>query len=259
MRSIKFLIAPIFAAITTSALAADITVATHLGNIPFEYEDQDGTTKGYEVDIVNEVARRLGKTVEYASMPFPMMFPSVQSGRADLAIGTVTITPKRLESVSFSQPWIDSNQCLSVQTNSGIDTLDGLKGKTVATMTGSVGEIWVTANQSKYGIQDLRHYDGHPEAFLDLAAGRVQGIIHDCPTDAYYIKDKPQLKIVTQVSTPERFGAIFNKNSKLIDEFNSEITKLKEEGEIDRIHKKWFGVSAAQDSSTVKPMPIPTL
>lgn len=257
MRKIKSIATAAAVFMSISAYADDLKVAVYSANVPFGYEDQNGKLTGYEVDIINLVAQRLGKKVDYASTPFHMLFSAVQSGRADLAIGTVTITPKRLESISFSQPWIDSELCLTVASKSGIDKVDGLAGKGVAAVTGSVGEIWASTNQEKYKFSEIRRYDGSVEAFLDVASGRVGGVFHDCPSDAYYIKDKPQYKIVEHIPTNEQFAPIFKKDSSLIAEVNEQLTKLKEEGEIDKIHQKWFGQSAPDDSSTKKVFLIP--
>lgn len=259
MRATKLLLATVLSVTSGLALAADITVASHVANVPFEFEDQNGKTIGYEVDIINAVAKQLNKTVEYTSMPFHMLFPAVQSGRADIAIGTVTVTPKRLESVSFGQPWFDSEQCLTVATRSGIDGLAGLGGKTLAVQTGTVGEIWATTNQAQYKYQDIRRYDGNVDALLDVASGRVSGLVHDCPMDAYYIKDKPQYKIATRIPTNEQLAPMFKKNSPLIAEFDAQVTKLKESGELAKIYAKWFGEQAGAESSVVQTRPIPTL
>jgi len=259
MRAIKSIVFASAVGMAVTVNAADLKVAVYSANVPFSYEDGKGKLTGYEVDLINLVAERLGKKVEYSSTPFHMLFSAVQSGRADLAIGTVTITPKRLESISFTQPWIDSELCLTVATKSGIQSLEGLAGKGAAALTGSVGEMWASTNLPKYKFSEVRRYDGTSEAFLDVAAGRVGGFLHDCPSDAYYIKDKPQYKIVQHIPTNEQFAPIFRKESSLMAEINQEITKLKEEGEIDRIHKKWFGESAPDGSSVKKVSPIPTI
>lgn len=259
MRAIKSIILASTVLMTLSAHSADLNVAVHSSNIPFSFEDGSGKLTGYEVDIVNLVGERLGKKVKYASTPFHMLFSAVQSGRADLAIGTVTITPKRLESIAFTQPWIDSELCLTVTTKSGIENIEGLGGKKVAAITGSVGEMWASTNLPTYNFAEVRRYDGTVDAFLDVAAGRVAGFFHDCPADAYYIKDKPQYKIVAHIPTSEQFAPILKKGSPLVTEINEELSKLKQEGEIDRIHKKWFSDSAPDDSSVKKVLPIPTI
>lgn len=259
MRSAKLALASALFAFSSISLAADITVASHVANVPFEFEDPTGKTIGYEVDIINAVAKNLNKTVAYTSMPFHMLFPAVQSGRADIAIGTVTVTPKRLVSVSFGQPWFDSEQCLTVATRSGIDDLEGLNGKILAVQTGTVGEIWGTTHQEQYKYKDIRRYDANVDALLDVASNRVAGLVHDCPMDAYYIKDKPQYKIAARIPTNEQLAPMFKKDSPLIPEFDAQVTKLKESGELARIYQKWFGEAADADSSVVKQRPIPTL
>ena len=97
----------------TASLAADLRVAVNQGNPPFEFEDRNGKLTGFEVEVIQAVAQRLNKSVEFSSMPFNMLFAAVQSGRADVALGAITITAKRLENVAFTQPIIDSNQCVA--------------------------------------------------------------------------------------------------------------------------------------------------
>lgn len=62
-----------------SANAADLTVGANIGNVPWEFEEADGTVVGFEVDLVNEIASRLGKSVEFVNIPFNGLFPAVQS------------------------------------------------------------------------------------------------------------------------------------------------------------------------------------
>ena len=244
--------------VTSAAVnAADLKVAANMANLPFEYEDQNGVLTGFEVDIIKEAAQRLGKTVEFSSMPFAMLFPAIQSGRADLAIGSVTITPKRLESIAFSQAYFDAQQCLTVATKSGVAGFQGLSGKQLGVVTGTVGEIWATENQKKYNYSEIRRYDTNIDPMLDLATGRLAGFFHDCPIDAYYIKDKPQYKIVAQIETNEQFGMAFPKDSKVLSQINDEISKMKQDGMLAQFYEKWFGMKAPADSSSLKVSAIP--
>ena len=104
------------------------------------------------------------------------MFAAVQSGRVDLAISSINITEKRLESVSFTQPYYDSDQSLTVLNNSKIKNLYDLKGMIVAVDTGSTGDIWATENNEKYEFGEIRRYEGLVPAMLDLVIGRVSWI-----------------------------------------------------------------------------------
>ena len=97
-----------------AARAADLTVGANIGNVPWEFQDASGQFVGFEVDLVNEVAKRLGKTAEIENIPFQGLFAAVQSGRIDMAVSSITITEKRLASVTFAQPYYDSDQSLTV-------------------------------------------------------------------------------------------------------------------------------------------------
>ena len=113
----------------TASLAADLRVAVNQGNPPFEFEDRNGKLTGFEVEVIQAVAQRLNKSVEFSSMPFNMLFAAVQSGRADVALGAITITAKRLENVAFTQPIIDSNQCVAALSDGPVKRVEQLKGR----------------------------------------------------------------------------------------------------------------------------------
>lgn len=244
---------------TAAASAADINVATNMANVPFEFDDASGALVGFEVDLMNLVGERLNKSVEFTEMPFNSLFAAVSSGRSNTAIGSITITKKRLESVSFTQPFYDADACLTTLANGDVKGLEDMAGKDVAVITGSTGEIWATENNDKYKFHEIRHYDANNDPMLDIAAGRVAGYVHDCPIDAYYIRDKPQYAIVATIPTHEQFGIMLTKDSPLVEEVNAAITTLKNEGELGKLHKKWFGTEAAPGSSTVTVLPIPQL
>lgn len=118
-----------------------ITVGANIGNVPWEFQNTDGTFIGFEVDLVTEIGRRLNRPVNIINVPFNGLFAAVQSGRIDIAISSIGITDKRLESVSFTQPFYDSDQSLTVVKGSGITSLSDLRGQIVAADTGSAGDI----------------------------------------------------------------------------------------------------------------------
>ncbi|MDB5931525.1 MAG: Cystine-binding protein, partial [Polaromonas sp.] len=185
------------------ALAADWTVGANVGNVPWEFQDAGGKIVGFEIDLVNEVAKRAGKTVQIENIPFNGLFSAVQSGRIQIAVSSITITPKRLESVAFAQPYYDSDQSLSVLKTAKIQKLEDTAGKTIGVDTGSTGDMYATQNTAKYKIASISRYEGLAPAMLDLASGRIDGYISDIPAVEYYIKDKPQYRIAARIPTGE--------------------------------------------------------
>ncbi len=240
-----------------AAQAADLIVGANIGNVPWEFQDDTGKTVGFEVDLVNEIAKRLNKSVEFVNIPFNGLFSAVQSGRINMAVSSITITEKRLESVSFAQPYYDSDQSLTVTAASGIKDLGGMGGKAVGVDTGSTGDMWATANTAKYKLGEIRRFEGLQPAMLDLAAGRIDGYISDIPALQYYVKDKPDIKVVERIPTGEKYSIMFNKGDPLVTQVNDVITTLKGEGFIAKLHETWFGAKAEDTTSTVKVTDIP--
>lgn len=239
-------------ALTSQAMAADWTVGANIGNVPWEFQDASGRFVGFEIDMVNEVAKRMGKSVELVNIPFNGLFSAVQSGRVQIAMSSITITPKRLESVAFAQPYYDSDQSVVMLSTTKATKLDDLIGKSVGTDTGSTGDMWIGQNMAKYKFSNVSRYEGLSPAMLDLAAGRMDGYISDIPSVQYYIKDKPQYKIIARITTGEKYSLMHAKNWPDAQKFNDTITEMKKAGLVNDLHKKWFGTSALADSSTVK-------
>jgi len=239
------------------ASAADWTVGANIGNLPWEFQDAKGQFVGFEVDLVTEVAKRAGKTIAVENVPFNGLFPAVQSGRIQIAISSITITPKRLQSLAFAQPYFDSDQSLSVLKRSKIMSLDDLAGTTIGVDTASTGDIWATENKAKYKIATITRYEGLVPAMLDLATGRIDGYLSDIPAVAYYIRDKPQYRIAARTPTGERYSFMFAKTFADAAKINAIISTLKQEGYTAKLHEKWFGAPPLPDSATVKVLDAP--
>ena len=186
--------------------AAELNVGANIGNVPWEFQDASGKMVGFEIDLMTEVAKRLGMDVKFTNIPFAGLFAAVQSGQIDAAVSSITITKKRLKSVSFAQPYYDSDQSLTVKSDSGITGLAGMAGKTVGVDTGSTGDIWTAAHQAETKIATINKYEGLQPAMLDLQAGRIDGYISDIPALLYYIKGQAS---VQSRRTYQDHGAIF--------------------------------------------------
>ena len=242
---------------TLFAAAADWTVGANIGNVPWEFQNAQGQYVGFEIDLVTEVAKRAGKSVRIENIPFNGLFSAVQSNRIQIAISSITITPRRLATLGFAQPYFDADQSLSVGKYSKILSLEDLSGKTVGVDTASTGDIWATANKTRYKIADIARYEGLVPAMLDLANGRIDGYISDLPAVAYYIKDKPQYRLAARVVSGERYSFMFAKNFADASRIQTALTAMKQEGFVALAHEKWFGVRPPADSASVKVLDAP--
>jgi polar amino acid transport system substrate-binding protein len=234
------------------ATAAELKVGANIGNVPWEFQDASGSDVGFEIDLVNEIGKRLGLTVSIVNIPFAGLFAAVESGQIDAAISSITITKLRLLSVGFAQPYYDSDQALVATADNGVKGLKDLAGKTVGVDTGSTGDIWASQHQAEFKIAAIQRYEGLSPAMLDLAAGRIDGYISDIPAVQYYIKDKPAYRVVERIPTGEQYSIMFAKNAALADKVDAVVTQLKKESYVAGLYEKWFGVKPEATTTTVK-------
>ena len=244
------------ASLVPAAAQESLQVGANIGNVPWEFQDESGNFVGFEVELVTEVAERLGRDYEIVNIPFNGLFSAVQSGRIDIAISSITITDERLQSVSFAQPYYDSDQSLTVASD-GPASLEEMQGKVVGVDTGSTGDMWTTDHTEEHGFADIRRYEGLAPAMLDLAAGRIDGYISDIPALLYYVRDKPELEVVQRIETSEKYSMMFAKDAELANEVNDVLTELKEEGFLAKLHETWFGKAPEDTTSTVTVLPMP--
>ncbi len=258
MRRLGLALALLAGSVGAAAAQDKLTVGANIGNVPWEFQDDSGKFIGFEIDLVAAVAKRLGAEVETVNIPFNGLFSAVQSGRIDIATSSITITDERLKSVSFAQPYYDSDQSLTV-VEGGPASLEDMKGKVVGVDTGSTGDMWASAQQETYGFGEIRRYEGLAPAMLDLTAGRIDGYISDIPALLYYVKDKPNLKVVARIETGEKYSMMFAKDAELATRVNAALDELKTDGSMAELHEKWFGVAPQAGSSTVTVLPMPSL
>ncbi|MCR9086991.1 MAG: ABC transporter substrate-binding protein [Rhodobacteraceae bacterium] len=244
------------ASLAVAATADTLTVGANVGNVPWEFQDADGNIVGFEVDLATAVAEKLGRDLEIVNIPFNGLFSAVQSGRIDMAMSSITITEERLESVSFAQPYYDSDQSLTTAAE-GPTSLEEMKGKVVGVDTGSTGDMWTTENSDAIGFESISRYEGLAPAMLDLAAGRIDGYISDIPALLYFVRDKPNLQVVERIETGEKYSFMFDKDAPLAAEVNTAITELKEDGTVAALHEKWFGKTPEAGTSTATVLDMP--
>lgn len=241
-----------------SAFAADpLRVGANIGNVPWEFQDDSGKTVGFEIDVANEIGKRLGREVTFENIPFNGLFSAVQSGRIDLAMSSITITDERLKTLSFAQPYYDSDQSLTVMKDSGITGTKDLADKVVGVDTGSTGDMWATAHQAELKIKEIRRFEGLAPAMLDLQNKGIDGYVSDIPALQYYVKDKPAYSIVERITTGEKYSVMMAKDSPLLAEVDKAIGAMKADGFMAATHKNWFGTDAEAGSSTITALPLP--
>lgn len=224
-----------------------LTVVSDLANPPFDYMEGQ-TKKGFEVELMQELAKKMGLECEYLNpMKFDSIIPTIkQGGKADVSIGAITITDDRKKEIDFSTPYLDSNQSIVVKKGSAATTQDQLnaKGMQIAVQSGTTGESWAQENLPKATVVPL---DDIIQAMTGVQTGLYNACVADLPVTSYEIKQAYsdlQIPEGGEIPTGEQYGIVVSKkNPGLTKAINKALKELKSDGTMDSLEKKWFGTT----------------
>jgi polar amino acid transport system substrate-binding protein len=222
-----------------------LTTCTHLPYEPFQFREGDKTV-GFDVDLVDLVAKDLGLTQTIVDTPFE----GIQSGedmntnKCDVAAAGMTITDTRKQNFDFSDPYFDAEQALLVKKGAGVKDLSALKGKKVGAQASTTGKDYLDSNAAANGYTVIEFED----LALELTAvqtGQVDAAINDNGVLYDYAKKNADVEVTTEFATGEKYGIGAKKGSPLIAKINATLKKAKDSGEYDKIYEKWFGKKPA--------------
>ena len=221
-----------------------LTVVAELGFAPFEYMDEKtGEPVGFDVDVINAVAEKMGLTASYLpNQKFDTLVPIIkQGGKADVSIAAITITDERMESVDFSEPYLDSNQAIVVAKGSS-ETEETLNdaSKQVVCQGGTTGDEWIGENLPdavRVPVDDVT------AALTGVQTGLYQAMVVDLPVASYMLSQSfSDLEIVKEIPTGEQYGiAVSKDNPELTQAVNKALEDMKSDGTMKEIETKWFG------------------
>ncbi len=228
-----------------AALAQDkqLLVATDTAFVPFEFK-QDGKYTGFDIDLWDAIAKEAGLQYELRPMDFNGIIPGLQTRNLDVALAGITIRDDRKKVIDFSDPYYESGLAVMVSTNNDdIKTAADLKGKSVAVKIGTATVDYLKENVPEAQLKLFPNIDN---AFLELATGRVDAVVHDTPNLQYFANTagKGQVKVVGSLKSGDFYGIAFPKDSELVPVVNKALATLRENGQYETIYKKWFGEAA---------------
>jgi polar amino acid transport system substrate-binding protein len=220
-----------------------LTTCTHLPYPPFQSE-QGGKVVGFDVDVIDLVAKKLGVTQQIIDTPFETIKTgsSLNAGKCDVAAAGMTIKPDRAKFIDFSAPYFDATQALMAKKDSGVTTLDDIKTKKLklGSQASTTGEDYVHGK----GLDSVSFKDSTSE-LNGLRSGQVVAIVADYPVVQGWLKDPANsgYQLVANLNTGEQYGFAVRKgkNPKLVAMINQVIDQSKKDGSYKAIYEKWIG------------------
>lgn len=217
-----------------------LTVGTAAEYEPFEYME-DGQYKGFDLDLIQDIAKKLGLTVEFANVDFDTIVPGVSSGaKYDVGIGAITVTPERKKEVDFTDSYYMDDQAIVTMKNNADITGDNYKEKLdsadakIAVQSGSTAEAFAKEN---FPNAELVPFKNATDCFSALQAGQSVALVTNRSVAAQLVATSfDNEQVVKLISTGEEYAIAVNKdNSGLKDAINKALKELTDDGTVDSL------------------------
>ena len=208
----------------------ELIMVTEAGFAPYEYYD-GGEVVGVDVDIANEIAKYLGKTLVVKDIAFDSIINEVKTGKADFGAAGISYSEDRAKNVDFSINYSVSKQVVIVSNNSNINNVNSISNKKIAVQLGSIADTYVTDNFKNASIVRQKKYLA---AIEDLKAGKVDCVVMDELPAKEIVSTNNGIKILDGALTNDSYGMIVKKgNTELLETVNKVLNRLSSDGSID--------------------------
>lgn len=233
----------------------EIVVATDPAYPPQSEQLPDGTFEGFDIDVANEIGKRLGVDVSFATPNFDEVVAGGWAGRFDISVGSVTITEERQGVLDFTAPYYYTPAQMAATADSGITSLDGLAGKTVCVGAATTYQSWLEGSLTLVGSPEpatppegvqVTTFDTDTECADAIESGRTdfEGWLTSSTTLANAIAagapfvevGEPVFYEALAVAT-DKAGAV---HAELQAELDKIITAMHEDGTLTKFSEKWF-------------------
>lgn len=232
----------------SSAAKKTLTLATSADFPPYEYMEGKNF-KGIDIEVAGLIAEKLGCELVVSNMNFNSILNAVQSGKADMGMAGLTVTPDRLESVDFSDSYATGVQVLIVKDGSSITSVDDLydeskglgEGLKVGVQLSTTGDIYLSGDVSDGKTKvEVKQFAMGAEAVAALSSGKIDAVLIDNEPAKSFVAANEGLKILDGEYAVEDYAIAFAKNSELKDQVNTALKELIADGSVKAIVDKYI-------------------
>ena len=222
-----------------------LLVGTEGTYAPFTFHDDSGKLTGFDVEVIEAVAQRLGLKIQFNETQWDSMYAGLNAKRFDLIANQTNPSPERLKKYLYTAPYNYSTAVIvTKEDDNSIKTFEDLKGKKAAqSLTSNYGKI------AKANGAELIVVDGLAQALKLITQDRAETTVNDHLAVLDYFKKQPNagLKIAVKRDDKVPSGfAVLKGEEPLIEKINQALEELRKDGTLKQISIKWFGDDITQ-------------
>jgi len=225
-----------------------LTVCSNVPFKPMEFKDDTGVVVGFDLDLMNLVATKLGVTMTAVETEFSQITSgaAMAAKKCDIGASAITITDARKDAVNFSRPYFSATQALAVKTDSGITGLGDLNGKKIAVQTDTTGADYANDHATEYGYEVVV-FDDAGTALNAILSGQVDACLVDRAVVYGFVADNPTTQVATEFQTGEEYGFAASKDANgtaLITVVDQVLATADSDGTYLSLYQKWIDPNA---------------
>ena len=216
----------------------------------------DGGVEGFNVDLANEIGRRLGREMDITAAQWSGLLPAMQAGKYDFIVAPTTVTEERTKTLLFTEGYLNTDyQFLIKKGSAEITALSDLNGKVVAVNKGSAYDRWARNLESEIGWK-VESYGTNTDAVQAVVSGRAYANVAGNTVIAWAAKKNPNVQLSYLHSTGRVFAMPFRKDDVAMrNKVEGVIECMKLDGTIAKLSEKWFGVTPTAESAAMTVYP----
>ena len=227
-----------------TAVPGKLVMATNAAFPPYEYLENNAIV-GIDAEIAGAIAEKLGLELVIDDMEFDSIIEAVKSGKADIGLAGMTVTPEREEVVNFTASYATGVQVVIVTENSPITTVDDLFAEGANTIIGvqrnTTGDLYSTWDLEDAGLATIERYSKGADAVQALITGKVDCVVIDNEPAKAFVAANTGLKILDTEYILENYAAAMSKdNAKLYEAVNKALEELIADGTVQAIIDKYI-------------------
>lgn len=234
-----------------------LVMATNASFPPYEFVGENGAYEGIDVEIAGKIAEKLGLELEIVDTEFGSIIGGVQSGKYDMGMAGMTVTDERKESVDFTNTYATAVQVVIVAEDcpyesfedfyTGFDDEENptgvVEGIKIGVQQDTTGDIYSSDEPANWGFgeENVIRYKTGNDAVAALKSGKVTAVVIDSEPAKAYVEANEGLKILDGAYAEEEYAiCVAKENSDLLDQINTALQELIDDGVIAEIVEKYI-------------------
>lgn len=234
-----------------------LTVGTNAEYAPFDYLDENGNITGFDIDLIEAIAKSQDIEIVWRDLPFDSLIGSMEAGDLDVIAAAIGPTSERKKSVDFSDVYYTGSQSIICRKGNDIKTFKDLAGLKVAVLEGSTADLIASGENQDYGIVEdaqVVRFKNASSAVMELLNGGVDAtLIDSIMAENFCRQTEGLIQTVVKGTENDSVFCVQKGNSEMLTIINTGLAEIRENGTYDEIYEKYFG--GEEESSVVMDSP----